>query len=438
MNQMPAAIKPSVAAVSIAIVLSIVILLQWGLLLVTVAGLGQSDAAGNGLAQAYAAIQIIILWALLTLLTIIAAAKGAAPKAVTVAALVVVPASGLVMSAAAGLLERPHISPYLWPIVIPALVPPLVVAWCLLVLLAVRVRAAISRTIAGILLAAIVAACVSIWPLSQLRKAVDDQEAARLKQYDSDLARVAANAPLWDWTPFLDTRDGTKREKVLDSIRKLDQRQTQAEAMLDRGDFPIGSLGYLDLDPTPAICEKARRLLGKRAETLVLTSDKAQPYSRIADQVSGAVAAMGWLVGYGCSCDAESRAWETMAKAYADPSHDVHRLAELRDPSQLGRVLRERPQRFAMLNAQSHLKGWLKFVDEPGLQARALAGASQAASRTADAVEILRDKYGDDVRWKLLRYLPKLDLEATPAIVPACAGRVARPVRKNLPPGSDR
>ena len=102
-----------------------------------------------------------------------------------------------------------------------------------------------------------------------------------------------------------------------------------------------------------------------------------------------------------------------MAKAYADPSYDVHRLAELRDPEQLGRTLRERPERFSMLNAQSHLRGWLKFVDEPGLQAQALAGARQTGSRSADAVEILRDKYDEESRWKLLRYLARLDLEAT-------------------------
>ena len=183
--------------------------------------------------------------------------------------------------------------------------------------------------------------------------------------------------------------------------------------MLDRGDFPVGYLGFFDLDPTPALCAKARGLLGKRVEPLVLNSDKPQPYSAIADQVSGAVAAMGWLVGYGCSCDVELKAWETMAKAYADPSYDVHRLAELRDPRQLGRTLRERPERFSMLNAQSHLRGWLKFVDDTALQAQVLAGARQVGSRTADAVEILRDKYDEESRWKLLRYLVKLDLEAT-------------------------
>ncbi|CAN7145102.1 hypothetical protein LJR220_000018 [Bradyrhizobium sp. LjRoot220] len=418
MNIPLAATKPSVAAVAAAIILSVVILLLWGLQLVTLAGLGRSDAAGNGLAQAYAAILMVVLWLLLMVLTILAGVNGAAPRAATIAALVIVPASGLVTSAAAGLLSRPSISPFLWPIVIPALVPPLIVAWCLFALLGARLYAGTIKVVAGVLLAAMVAVCVSIWPLSQMRNGVDDQEAARLQKYDADLARMAADAPLWDWTPFLDTRDGTKQQRVIESIRKLDRRQAQAEAMLDRGDFPLRYLGFFNLDPTAALCAKARALLGKRVEPLVLNNAKPQPYAVISDQVSGALAAMGWLVGYGCSCDAESKAWEAMAKAYADPSYDVHRFAELRDPKQLGRILRERPERFAMLNAQSHLRGWLKFIDDPGLQAQALAGARQTGSRTADAVEILRDKYDEESRWKLQRFLVRLDLEATQ---PLCA-----------------
>jgi hypothetical protein len=405
--------KPPVGAIAAAIVLSIVILFLWGLQLATVASLGRSDAAGNGLGQAYAAIQLIVLWLLLIILTILACAKGKGPGAATIAALVIVPVSGLIASAAAGLLAQPDVAPYQWPIVIPALVPPLIVAWALFTLSAARLRAGIIGAVAGVLLATIVVVCLSIWPLSQMRKAVEDQEAARLQKYDVDFTRIPGNAPLWDWTPFLDTRDGTKREKVLDGIRKLDRRQPEAEAMLDRGDFPVGYLGFFDLDPTEALCTKARGLLGRQVEPLVLNSGKPQPYSAIADRVSGAVAAMGWLVGYGCSCDVESKAWETMAKAYADPSYDIHRLAELRDPRQLGRTLRERPARFSMLNAQSHLRGWLKFVDDTALQAQVLAGARRVGSRTADAVEILRDKYDEESRWKLQRYLVRLDLEAT-------------------------
>ena len=189
MNSTPAVIKPPVGAIAAGIVLSIVILLLWGLQLATVASLGRSDAAGNGLGQAYAAIQLIVLWLLLTVLTILACAKGKGPGAARVAALVIVPASGLVASAAAGLLAQPDIAPHLWPIVIPALVPPLIVAWALFTLSAARLRASVTGVVAGVLLATIVAVCVSIWPLSQMRKAVEDQEAARLQKYDADFAR---------------------------------------------------------------------------------------------------------------------------------------------------------------------------------------------------------------------------------------------------------
>jgi hypothetical protein len=411
--------KASSGAIAGGIVLGVLAGLLWALNLATLASLGNSDAAGNALGEAYAAIQIIVLWSLLTVLTIVACVKGTAPKAVKAAALVVVPASGFVAMAAADLLARAYLSPFLWPIVIPAAIPPLVVTWCFVAMLG-RTR------VAGIALAALPAAmlavCLLIQPLSSMRKAVNDRETARLEKYDADLARVPADAPMWEWTPFLDTRDDTKRAKVLDSIRGLDQRQAQAETMLDRGDFPIQYLGVFDLDPTPALCDKARGLLRKRLAPLLLNAPNSKPYREIAVQVSDAVAGMSWLVGYDCSCDAELVAWETMAKGYSDFNFDVYRLAELRDPKELGRILRERPERFSMLGPASHLKGWLRFADDKDLHDRALAGARALDRRTAEAVEILLDKYDEESRWKLLRYLTALDLEATP---PLCANALS-------------
>jgi len=51
---------------------------------------------------------------------------------------------------------------------------------------------------------------------------------------------------------------------------------------------------------------------------------------------------MDWLVDYGCSCDAESLAWETTAKVYRDTNFDVVSLRELRDPKWFGRASREK------------------------------------------------------------------------------------------------
>jgi hypothetical protein len=413
-------VKASSGAIAGGIVLGALIGLLWTLNLATLASLGNSDAAGNAIGEAYAAIQIIALWSLLTILTVVACVKGAAPKAAKAAALVIVPASGFAAMAAADLLARAYLSPFLWPLVIPAVVPPLVVIWCFL---ALRGRTRMAGIALGALPVVMVAVCLLIQPLSVMRKAVNDAETARRQKYDTDLARVPADAAMWEWTPFLDTRDDTKREKVLDSIRRLEQRQDQAEQMLDRGDFPLGYLGFFDLDPTPAICGKARNLLRQQVAPLVLKTPDSKPYSNIAVQVSDAVAGMSWLVGYACSCDAESTAWESMAKSYRDVNFDVYRLAELRDPKELGRTLRERPERFSMLGPKSHLKGWLKFADDRNLQEQALAGARALDHRTADAVDIFVNKYDDESKWKLLRYLTALDLEPT---LPLCANALSQ------------
>src|SRR5260370_9786135 len=102
MHVTPPALRPSDGAVAASIVLGVVIGLIWVLHLATVASLGGSDAAGNGIAEAYAAIQLIALWLLLTIMTVIASAKGAAPKPATVAALVIVPVSAFVAMAPPG------------------------------------------------------------------------------------------------------------------------------------------------------------------------------------------------------------------------------------------------------------------------------------------------------------------------------------------------
>jgi hypothetical protein len=127
--------KPSRGAVTACVLLGVVTALLWVLSLATLASLGNSDAAGNAIGEAYAAIQIIVLWSLLTIMTVIAGAKGTASRSAGIAALVIVPASGFAAMAAEDLLARAYLSPFLWPIVIPAAVPPLVVIWCFVALL---------------------------------------------------------------------------------------------------------------------------------------------------------------------------------------------------------------------------------------------------------------------------------------------------------------
>jgi hypothetical protein len=411
--------KISGSAHRVCIALAVLVAPIWILQLATVSSLGGSDAAGNAIGRAYAAIQTAILWVILTAIVVVVAWKSAASKAARTLAVSLTPLSALAAMTSVELLARPDLPPFHWPLLVSVAVPPLVTFWCFMALYADGQRASIGS---GVLLGVILAASASMWPLSFIRSAADREELLKQQKYDDDLARLPAKAALWDWTSFLATHDDSRRAKVLDSIRVLGGRQSDAEIMLDRGDFPIGYLGLFDLDPTPTLCEKARNLLRRQVAALAPEGSRTRPYRDIALQVADAVAAMSWLVGYGCPCDAEATAWETVAKGYRGGNFDVYRLAELRDPRELGRTLRERPERFSMLGPASHLKAWLKFADDENLRDKALAGARALDHRTADAVDIFSDKYDDEGRWRLLRYLGALDLEPTTAL---CANALA-------------
>lgn len=415
---MPDTKKLSPGSVGLSAGLSILALLFYALQIATLADLAGSDPAGNAYAQAYAAIEIIFLWILLSALMLIAFFKGAMPAWASAAALVLMPASGFVAFEVLELLSRPEISPFRWPIILPASIPPLVVAYCFWALLP-GMRARISAPIAsGVTWGAIFLLCVAIVPFEKVREHANDVVSAALEKYEADLAKLPADAPLWDWVPFLNTRNETKLGETLDGIKKIDRRQSDAELMLERGDFPLRFIGRLDLTPTPALCDRARALLRKRVAPLVLATPESKQYSDIAEPVSDALAAMKWLIGYDCDATAEVVAWETMAKAYRDTSFDTVELRELRDPKQLGHIVRNYPERFSQLTPKAHLRAWLGFEDKKEFHDQALAGARKLDHRTADAVEMLKSG-GEGDPWTVLRLLTVLDLEATPALCDA-------------------
>ena len=417
----PAKAHPVAIAVSLGF--GILALLFWVLALATLSDLAGSDAAGNGYAQAYAAVEIIILWGLLALITLIAGVSGVMAWPSVLAAAILIPLSGIVSFAVLKLLSRPELSPFLWPIVIPALVPPFVLGfafWALIPPLHAIIRPYLAG---GIVWGATLLLCVAIFPLQHMREQAGARIVAASEKYNADLAKLPADAPLWDWVPFLQTRSDIKQDELLGRIRKLDRRQNDAERMLERGDFPLGFLGRIDLTPTPGICDKARALLRRLVEPLVLKTANSKPYAGIAGQVAGALAAMQWLVGHDCPCEAESLAWETMAKAYRDPNFDVVELRELRDAKKLGRQAREYPEQFSMLTSKAHLKAWLSFADKNEFHEQALAGARTLDHRTTDAIAMLNDKFDISAPWQVLKYMPVLDLEMT---APLCSAALTQ------------
>jgi hypothetical protein len=335
--------QPSGRAVVGGVIFGLMAALVWVVQLATLSNLSGSDAAGNGLAQAFAMLEIFLLWALLAVLVIIAGVVGALPLPVVLPGALLLPLSGAAAMQALDLLSEPNSPPFLWPIIVSATVPPLIALfWVWAVIPALRQNVP-AWFVAGLVWGGTTLVSASVVPMAQVRHSVMAQEQARQDQWAVNFARLPADAPLWEWTPLLATRSEVRVGEVLARIRHLDRRQADAETMLDRGDFPLRYLGQFDLTLTASICDKARALLRKQVEPLVSKNAAAIPYAEIRQSVADAVAAMQWLVGYDCSCDSESLAWETMANAYRDPEWDVYELHDLRDPKELGRKLRDPP-----------------------------------------------------------------------------------------------
>ena len=427
--------RPSGRAVIAAIVLSLLILVVWAALVATLSSLGDSDAAGNGLEEAFAGIEIVLVWILLAILLIVTCVWGATPWQGIAAAVVLLPASGIAAVVALGLLADRATAPFLWPIMVPGVVPPVVVAFGFWTLLP-RVRAVVPMGFAvGGVWGVTLLLCVAMWPLSVVRDRALQQAMDERAKWSAELTAMKSDAPLWEWKRFLDARNPLGVDGALERIRVLERRQSDAEIMLDRGDFPLRYLGLLNLRPTQAICDKARALLRRQVQPLVPQTPNARPYAEIADAVEGALSAIQWLVGYGCPCEAEAQAWETMARSYRDTNFDVVSLGDYRDPKELGWEVRQNPEQFGMMLPQAPLVAWLNVAEVPALRERALSGARQVDGRTDQAIALLHQ--GQDVPAMVLHALPALDLDATPALCGAASPVVYTALTSVVRPAAD-
>ncbi len=319
--------KPSTGAAVTCIGVGAVALLFWVMSVAILSDLGRSDAAGNAMGGAYAAIALCILYFTVGVLTIVALIAGVMPRWAKAAFVILVVASGTAAFVALNLLTHPSAPPYKWPLVAPALAPPLAVLFCVGGVVPpsfVSLRAMAAATLGLLLLAS-----ASIVPMVQIRNTFVDGVVQVRANYERDLAALPKDAPLWDRVRFLDTPSEVQQEAVLDAIKALPNRQAEAEIMLERGDFPLNYLGRMDLTVTPVVCEKSRVLLRKQVEPLVLKNGEKKAYRVIFLDVSSSLAAMHWLDRNNCDIAAEARAWEAMANAYTDTNYDVYELRDL-------------------------------------------------------------------------------------------------------------
>ncbi len=327
---MGATVRPSTGALVAALLLSVFVLLVWLVLLSWLTSLNDSDAAGNGMSQAFAAIGLVFEWVLLAVLMLVAGLGGHMPTGIWLPALILIPASGVVALTAEGLLSEPQNPPYYWPMVEPAIAPPLIVALALWSMMPPLRRAAPTWLAGAATWSTVTALCLATLPMSNQRDAYKQRIAEDIAKSHAAFAALPADAPLSQWTPFL-VINGPDTDAALMRIRQLPNRQAETKALLARGDFPLRYLIAIDVTPTAALCAAARAELRKRVTPRVLATPQSKPYLDIWLEVNGALSAMAWLAKAGCPIKAEAAQWEAMAGAYRDTNFDVIELRQLRD-----------------------------------------------------------------------------------------------------------
>jgi hypothetical protein len=105
--------------------------LLWIALTATMLNLHSSDAAGNGLAQVYAVVNIVALWALLLIAIIIAMAGEGGPGWMKACAALLTLLSGAAAIAAFTLLTSRGHDAVRWVVIVPIVMPPLLIAYAL-------------------------------------------------------------------------------------------------------------------------------------------------------------------------------------------------------------------------------------------------------------------------------------------------------------------
>jgi len=220
--------------------------------------------------------------------------------------------------------------------------------------------------------------------------------------------------------PFLSSDVYSVEQAARAKIQALPSRQSDAEAMLERDQFPFKELSQFDLDATPTLCEKAHASLSRRAAALAPAPGAKPDFYKIAPDLDAAAGAIRWLVGLDCASDAQALAWEALGRSYGASDFALSDLIDARDPKRLGAVLRDAPPKISMLNTKSTLRAWLNFAYGPGGETddtpRLIAGARSLDHRTADAVDWLKGDYAAGDRFVLMHFLPQLDLDPTPEL----------------------
>jgi tetratricopeptide (TPR) repeat protein len=277
--------------------------------------LGYSDAAGNALTAAFAALFGFAAWVLLGVLLVIAGVKGNIPAWAGTLVAILLPASAITSAMAADL-SRSQNS---WVLIEPYALPPLIAAYALYARLTSLHRAV--PLVPATITALVAMTILTLVPMPQFiarereRAVIEAEREAERKAADEAAAKVHAEnlakfealtpaSPLSDWAPFFG-KNSELDERAIAAARKLPHRQEQAIDALHRGlGFPLAEYSRLDLQPTPEFCAASRDFLIAAA-----ASHPGSPDNRAAqDYFDPMLGAVELLTKENCDLDAAVKA----------------------------------------------------------------------------------------------------------------------------------
>jgi hypothetical protein len=308
----------------------LITLLLWAAVLANGVTLNSSDPAGNALSQAYGVFMVIGLWVLLATLLSIAAVRGPIHSWATIAAIILVPASGAAALGAMHLMSGN--SATRWPLAILVLGPALLIGYALWLYFP-GLKAAIPAPGAnGVVWGGLLLLSLSPWPrLAQRSRAGSEQmqrvqaaggieEAkqaeARRQENLAAFQKLTSSSRLWDWMPF--TWDGNElRDQALEGARRSPSRQADAEEMLARGHhFPLVEVQSLNLAASPALCASANVFLIKHAGDLAKVAPDLPDYDARSAEFETYIGPIAWLNANGCDLAAALDALEASARTF--------------------------------------------------------------------------------------------------------------------------
>jgi len=282
----------------------------------SLSGMQGTDAAGRGMALAFAAIFGVALWLVLALLLTVASVVGHMPLAGRVGAAILLPLSAVAASVAIDLYGGGSDD---WAIAVPLLLPPVIAAYALWARLPeVQARLPERRTtvvLGGtVMLLTLAPLAVSVGNALPDRQRDARQEAAQkeheerlqreerdaLKRESAEFAKLGPDSPLSDYLQYLPGGD-TRSRQALEGARRVKSRQTDAVALLKAGRINgLSDLFRLDLQVTPDLCRAFDDALAAEADKITRARSD---YLSIAIGLEQQLPNIKWLSAGGCDLE---------------------------------------------------------------------------------------------------------------------------------------